>query len=127
MTSGKKKKNKGVKKKEKRTADPNQGYFFDEPPQYVDEDPTFKPYEYPVWTRNKARLVQRYLRYFVFITRHGTYIDGFAGPQEPDRPETWTRDWYLRANQNGSATSFSASSTRSKSRPCYHYNKEPAS
>ena len=90
MTTGRKKKKKSVKKKEKRSADPNQGYFFDGPPQYVVEDPTFKPYEYPVWTRNKARLVQRYLRYFVFITRHGTYIDGFAGPQEPGKPETWT-------------------------------------
>lgn len=79
-----------TKKKQRKTADPNQGYFFDEPPRYLDEDPSFKPFEYPVWTRNKARLVQRYLRYFVFITRHGTYIDGFAGPQEPDKLETWT-------------------------------------
>ncbi len=23
------------------------------------------------------------------ITKHGTYIDGFAGPQQPDRPEMW--------------------------------------
>jgi three-Cys-motif partner protein len=70
--------------------DPNQGHFFDEPPQYLEQDPTFRPFDYPVWTRNKARLVQRYLRYFVFITKHGTYIDGFAGPQEPDKLETWT-------------------------------------
>lgn len=70
--------------------DPRQHFFFDEPPQYLSDDPTFKPFDYPVWTRNKARLVQRYLRYFVFITRHGTYIDGFAGPQEPDKLDTWT-------------------------------------
>src|SRR6185295_13379281 len=60
-----------------------------EPPRYLDEDPLFKPFDYPVWTRNKARLVQRYLRYFVFITRHGTYIDGFTGPQELSKLETW--------------------------------------
>jgi hypothetical protein len=77
-------------KKRKRIPDPNQGFFFDEPPQYSDQDPTFKPLDYPIWTRNKARLVQRYLRYFVFITKHGTYIDGFAGPQEPDKLDTWT-------------------------------------
>ena len=45
---------------------------------------------YPVWTENKSRLIQRYLRYFVFITKHGTYIDGFAGPQEKDHPDMWT-------------------------------------
>jgi hypothetical protein len=27
---------------------------------------------------------------FVYITKHGAYIDGFAGPQEPERPEMWT-------------------------------------
>lgn len=44
---------------------------------------------HPVWTENKARLIQHYLVYFVYITKHGTYIDGFAGPQEPDKPEMW--------------------------------------
>ena len=42
-----------------------------------------------VWTENKARLVARYLYYFELITKHGTYIDGFAGPQDPKRPEAW--------------------------------------
>jgi len=85
----KKKKKTPSRKKNARESDPNQTFFFDEPPRYLDEDPLFKPFEYPVWTRNKARLVQRYLRYFVFITRHGTYIDGFTGPQDPEKPETW--------------------------------------
>lgn len=35
----------------------------------------------PVWTEHKARVIARYLHYFVMITRHGNYIDGFAGPQ----------------------------------------------
>ena len=43
----------------------------------------------PVWTRNKARLIERYLFYFVLITKHGTYIDGFAGPQEETKPDMW--------------------------------------
>lgn len=43
----------------------------------------------PVWTENKAQLISRYLRYFVFITHHGTYLDAFAGPQEVNHPDSW--------------------------------------
>jgi hypothetical protein len=35
----------------------------------------------PVWSYAKARLIADYLRLFIMVTRHGTYIDGFAGPQ----------------------------------------------
>jgi len=49
----------------------------------------FKRITNPVWTENKAKLIERYLYYFVLITKHGTYIDGFAGPQERDKPEMW--------------------------------------
>lgn len=31
----------------------------------------------------------RYLKLFVFITHHGAYIDGFAGPQEEKLCDTW--------------------------------------
>ena len=44
----------------------------------------------PVWTDNKSHFIMRYLRYFVFITKHGTYIDGFAGPQEECETESWS-------------------------------------
>jgi three-Cys-motif partner protein len=50
---------------------------------------TFRQLEAPLWTENKARLISRYLRYFVFITQHGTYLDLFAGPQEPDHHDSW--------------------------------------
>lgn len=43
----------------------------------------------PIWTGCKAKLIERYLFYFVQITYHGTYIDAFAGPQEPDRHDMW--------------------------------------
>jgi len=43
-----------------------------------------------VWSEHKARLIQRYLRYFVFVTHHGTYVDGFAGPQDPSQADTWS-------------------------------------
>lgn len=49
----------------------------------------FKSLRYPLWTQNKARLIEEYLRLFVYITRHGTYIDGFAAPQDDKHPETW--------------------------------------
>ncbi|WP_198970930.1 three-Cys-motif partner protein TcmP [Xylophilus sp. ASV27] len=45
---------------------------------------TFKPSKqdgYPVWTESKSKLIQHYVRYFILVTKHGTYIDGFAGPQ----------------------------------------------
>ena len=37
-----------------------------------------------LWTSSKARLIERYLNLFVLITKDGTYIDAFAGPQEVD-------------------------------------------
>ena len=48
-----------------------------------------RPIRFPLWTQNKARLIQEYLRLFEFITHHGTYIDGFAAPQESDHPGMW--------------------------------------
>jgi len=77
--------------------EPTQGYLFEQPPRSLEQDPTFKPFTYPVWTHNKARLVQRYLRYFVFITKHGTYIDGFVRAQKwlPTLPDA-ARDGTLR-------------------------------
>ncbi len=42
---------------------------------------------HPLWTDNKAKLIERYLFYFVLVTHHGTYIDGFAGPQ--DSADNW--------------------------------------
>jgi len=44
----------------------------------------------PIWTGCKAKLIERYLFYFVQITFHGTYLDAFAGPQEPEQPDMWS-------------------------------------
>ena len=44
----------------------------------------------PIWTGCKAKLIERYLFYFVQITHHGSYIDAFAGPQKGDKPEMWS-------------------------------------
>lgn len=50
----------------------------------------------PVWTDNKAKFIARYLRYFVYVTRHGTYIDGFAGPQQECETESWAAKLVLQ-------------------------------
>lgn len=47
------------------------------------------PLQARVWTEKKAQLIQRYLKYFVLVTRHGTYIDAFAGPQYTTQMESW--------------------------------------
>lgn len=60
-----------------------------------DTEPEIKRLRHRVWTENKAKLIERYLLYFVFITHHGTYIDGFSGPQEPDHPEMWSANLVL--------------------------------
>jgi three-Cys-motif partner protein len=59
-------------------------------PDKVEELVTLRPLRHPVWSHQKARLIEKYLYFFVMVTKHGTYIDGFAGPQEPDKPETWS-------------------------------------
>ncbi len=51
----------------------------------------------PIWTEHKAKLIERYLYYFVMITHHGTYIDGFGGPQETDNPEMWSAKLVLES------------------------------
>jgi three-Cys-motif partner protein len=51
----------------------------------------------PIWTGCKAKLIERYLFYFVQITHHGTYIDAFAGPQENDKPDMWSAKLVLES------------------------------
>ena len=43
----------------------------------------------PIWTGTKAKLIAGYLKLFLFITKHGTYIDGFAGPQDSGNLNSW--------------------------------------
>src|ERR1700730_6741966 len=63
--------------------------FPEQPPALRAEPKVISPTT-PVWTDNKSHFIMRYLRYFVFITKHGTYIDGFAGPQEERPCDTWS-------------------------------------
>jgi three-Cys-motif partner protein len=52
-------------------------------------DKNFRGVRYPLWTANKARLIEEYLRLFEYITHHGTYIDGFAAPQSRGHLDAW--------------------------------------
>lgn len=51
--------------------------------------------ERPLWSEHKADLIAKYLRYFLFITKHGTYIDAFAGPQTDKSDSVWTAEKVL--------------------------------
>jgi three-Cys-motif partner protein len=69
---------------------PSTAPLFPDLPQGPGKKPqTYKRIDHPIWTENKAKFIRHYLRYFVQITKHGAYIDGFAGPQSFEHPETW--------------------------------------
>jgi hypothetical protein len=70
--------------------------FVDLPPP-ADKPIRFKPAERPIWTENKAKLIERYLFYFVLITKHGAYIDGFAGPQYDGKEDAWAAKLVLES------------------------------
>jgi three-Cys-motif partner protein len=65
----------------------------------TDRPRELKPLSRPLWTEGKARLVARYLHYFVFVTRHGTYIDLFAGRQNERAIEGWTAERVIATQQ----------------------------
>jgi three-Cys-motif partner protein len=48
-----------------------------------------RPLTHRIWTKHKARMIARYLDLFTFVTRHGVYIDGFAGPQYVEDLDQW--------------------------------------
>ena len=58
-------------------------------PEPLEPEITVKAPKHNLWTEHKANLIAKYLLYFVFVTRHGTYIDGFAGPQDFDKLDAW--------------------------------------
>jgi len=70
--------------------------FADLPPP-ADKPMQFKPAERPVWTENNAKLIERYLFYFVMVTKHGAYIDGFAGPQYDGKDDAWAAKLVLES------------------------------
>ncbi len=65
-----------------------------------------QPLRSPVWTDNKARLIMHYLHYFVLLTKHGTYIDGFAGPQSKCDSDSWAAKLVLASEPRWISTSI---------------------
>lgn len=66
-----------------------QGNLFADLPPPTGKPIKFTPQRRPLWTENKAKFIERYLFYFVLITKHGAYIDGFAAPQDAMNPGSW--------------------------------------
>lgn len=69
--------------------------LFPDLPQAGKKVRRYKRISQPIWTEHKARFIQQYLKYFVQITKHGVYIDGFAGPQNLDELDAWTASLVL--------------------------------
>src|SRR5436305_7705253 len=76
--------------------DPNQRALI-ELPEALPKPRRVKRITNPIRTENKSTLIERYLYYFVLITKHGTYIDGFAGPQRADKPDMWSAKLVLES------------------------------
>jgi three-Cys-motif partner protein len=67
------------------------------PPALGPKQLKFRRPQHPIWTENKAKLIERYLYYFVLVTKHGAYIDGFAAPQAEAKPESWAAKLVLES------------------------------
>ncbi len=50
----------------------------------------------PIWTKNKAKLIERYIYYFLQVAHNCTYIDGFAGPQREGKSERDDEMWSVK-------------------------------
>src|SRR6201996_1953456 len=66
-------------------------------PPPTDKPIRFRSPDRPIWTENKAKLIERYLYYFVMVTKHGAYIDGFAGPQYESKEDAWAAKLVLES------------------------------
>ena len=43
-----------------------------------------------MWTADKAALIDEYIHLFLMITKHGVYLDLFAGPQHSGDTDNWS-------------------------------------
>lgn len=64
-------------------------------PPKIPADPAKVPGHF--WSGCKARLVGGYLFLFLQVTKHGTYIDGFAGPQVVGDLDAWSAGRVIRS------------------------------
>ncbi len=57
----------------------------------------------PLWSEDKADLIAEYIHRFLFVTKHGVYLDLFAGPQREDNPDAWSVRRVLERRTSGPA------------------------
>ena len=57
--------------------------------------------EAPLWTIDKSRLIDEYLHHFLMVTKHGVYLDLFAGPQRATDTENWSVRRVLQRRTEG--------------------------
>jgi three-Cys-motif partner protein len=69
----------------------------DIPSVQVTPEKNFRSLTHPLWTENKARLIQEYIKLFTYITKHGAYVDGFAAPQRRERMDLCSAKLVLEA------------------------------
>ena len=55
----------------------------------------------PLWTIDKSRLIDEYIHHFLIVTKHGVYLDLFAGPQHASDMENWSVRRVLRRRTKG--------------------------
>ena len=72
----------------------------------------------PLRTAEKASLIDEYIHRFLLVTRHGVYLDLFAGPQRVDDTESWSvrRVLERRTAGNPSTPSLRGPATRIRRR-----------
>ena len=66
--------------------------------------PTLKPpvkIKAPLWTSDKSRLIAEYIHHFLMVTKHGVYLDLFAGPQHDSDMENWSVRRVLKRRTGG--------------------------
>jgi three-Cys-motif partner protein len=102
--------------RKRRTKPNNQELLFPLPEKPSEPEIRFEQSEHPVWTENKAKLIEQYLYLFVLVTKHGTYIDGFAGPQRPENPEMWAAKLVLECKPQRLRNIFLFDKSRGKIR-----------
>lgn len=109
MAAGKKK-NKSANSKNTRTAQSQQLNFAEvnqwEIPPISGNAVEIEALPSPIWTETKAQLIANYLRLFLMITKHGAYIDGFAGPQDRTNAESWAAKLVLEMSPPWMKTFF---------------------
>ncbi len=59
------------------------------------------PIEAPLWTADKSRLIDEYIHHFLLITKHGVYLDLFAGAQRASDTRNWSVRRVLKRRTEG--------------------------